>query len=895
MKPSAALAPAVAALLLCGYVRAESEFPMDFERDAILLSGTWEFLREHGDRELWRPEVAGALGPWEEFEVPGTILPHRERDRNEKLECVWARRTFEADEAQAAGSAVLKWGHVRFGATAYVNGVEVGSHEPIGPHTILLQPGALRAGENELVLRIPGWAGLHKSSTNVPTVAVGADLFWGARTPAIPDDVWIEFYDRAYMKWILAMPDVEAGAVTLRVWLDSADGLPDAVELSASVRPAKGGDPVGSATVTVERTDGPVDVRVEVPDAKLWTPDSPHLYVAELTATAGGRPCDETRFRFGMREIAVVDGHYRLNGRPLWLRGSNLVHEWTWGGPFDAEVKRYIVDEARNMSLNCFRTHTLSPPTRWADVCDENGIMLLAEFSVTYNYVDVAFTPQEWDAFHGNVVTDATEWVTKLWNHPSVIMWVLTNEPRGDTDWEAGPYHDHVRALDPTRPCMRTGETERGTDSVIDMHTCGNYAWGPEGNMLQTVAHHAAHKDPERALSNTEYMNYFGPYEEQVARRLGDPKHPDHKLDFAECALEDTEAMRRLQYDCILPYMYAAWPRFRGNDWRPDFPTPMAAALHSSMAPVLASLDLFDRNFVAGRRVTTPLCLINELPEDVDATVDVYVTPRNPLCVPDEDALAAAVHHESMQITFAADTVETRELSWPVPEEPGAYYLAVVVRREGARPVVSQRPVRALADPNAEKLTRPIAVVGADPRLEDFLARHDAPYTKVSATGDWQAEVVLIWDAAALLLDEGAAMIMRDVAARGGRVVIAEPARWSNKWLADFEIGEARNCARVFAYPNADHPLLSGIDPECLKRWNGLPGTISEGCVRGPILEDARKILWADNQDTPVVVSLPVGEGEIVISLLQVKDRIDPDGDRYDPAAEQVLLKLLGD
>ena len=70
------------------------------------------------------------------------------------------------------------------------------------------------------------------------------------------------------------------------------------------------------------------------------------------------KPLDEVSFTYGMRQIEIVDGGYRLNGKPLWLRGSTLVYEWLWdGSPMQKDPKRYIVDEARQRNLNCFRTH----------------------------------------------------------------------------------------------------------------------------------------------------------------------------------------------------------------------------------------------------------------------------------------------------------------------------------------------------------------------------------------------------------------------------------------------------------------------------------------------------------------------------------------------------------
>ena len=96
-----------------------------------------------------------------------------------------------------------------------------------------------------------------------------------------------------------------------------------------------------------------------------------------------------------MREIGVKDRHYKLNGKNLWLRGSNLVFEWNWGDTITGHEVDYLVTEAREMSMNSFRTHTQPPPRLWCDICDEHGTMILAEFPVLYNYQDYKFTPEE--------------------------------------------------------------------------------------------------------------------------------------------------------------------------------------------------------------------------------------------------------------------------------------------------------------------------------------------------------------------------------------------------------------------------------------------------------------------------------------------------------------------
>jgi hypothetical protein len=874
---------------------------LDIERDALSLGGVWERLREQAAAEAWRPEVAAQLGPWEAVEIPGRIVPGQSRVENEKLRNVWMRRRFELDTTRGTRDAVLRWGGIRYGATAYVNGQEIGHHAPIGPHAIALPRGLLRAGANEILLKIPGWAALEKSEAGVPTIPVGADLFWGPQAATIFDDIWIEFYDGLYFRWILAVPDPEGGRVRFRVVIDGlGDGRPPGARARVRVWPKTGHEngqptaaPAGVGEIDIGVTTGPIEIVVPMRGARRWSPQAPNLYLAEIEATAGGHTLDRARFHFGMRALGVERGHFLMNKRPLWLRGSNLVYEWSWGGEF-RDAKRYIVDEARRMNLNSFRTHTLPPPTHWANVADAHGMMLLAEFPVTYNYLDFEFTPEQRQQFRRNVLADATGWITKLWNHPSIVAWVISNEPVGDTDWEVGPYQQLVRALDPTRLIVRTGD-DLGTDDLVAIHPTLNYTNAHDGELALTARRAAANKDPRRALGSTEYMNYLGPRAEIVTRRLGRSDHPGAALEFAEVAAEDTEVMRRLGFDVILPYMYAGWTRFRGNNWRPEFATPMAAALHSAMAPVLASWELFDRNFVAGRRVRTDLVFMNETDTATPVRVDVYVTAKHPLFVPEEAALPRTAFRRRIRRTLPAQSRRTMAVEWPVPARPGTYYLAAVLRRPGHRPVVSQRVVHAVTPPELPLTRRPTDVVllGADRALERWFDRKRIAHRDPGVSDLVAASRIVVGGRVVSASgDDGVTQALLDAVARGARLVILDPRHWSWPRLVDFSIRPGLATSRVFAYGSAGQDLLSGIPLDFFTRWNGLPGTLAYGFVSSGA-PDLEPVMWGNNQNEPVLVRRRHGQGEIVVVLLRLVDRLDPASESYDPVAESLLINLI--
>lgn len=894
---------------LCAFGAAGGDFEMDFERDSLPLNGGWERLPEHSmsarealdEQQVWKPEAADALGPWTQVSVPGPLQPELDWKEQKKVRFVWMRRRFSLGEERAARSAVLKWNGIRFGATVWLNGRQAGHHAPIGPNTILIPDGVLREGDNVLLLKVPGWPAVPKGRAGYPLIPTGFGAINGG-TPAIYDDIWLEFYDGAYLKNILAMPDVENQLVTFRIWMDAAGEMPGALDLRARVRLWRSEGLCGETKEQAATGKMPVEITVKLTDIKPWTPQAPHLYVAELRAESGGKACDRVRFRFGMRTIEVVEGHYQLNGKPLWLRGGNLVFQWLWGEPFASGAKLLLVDEARRENVNCFRTHTLPPSTSWTDICDEHGTMLLAEFPALYNHHDFKFTPEEQEIWNANVLLDAAGWMTKLWNHPSVIVWVLTNEsPRRNEAWESGPYYDYVKSLDPTRPAMRSGsEGKAGTPEVHDIHTCRNWTSGAEGSLIRRSQWEAQKKDPKRTLGNSEYMNTLSPREKRTTRWLGRPDHPEAELNQAEFAMEHTEAMRRCQFDCILPYTgYAGSHVVRGRDWwRAEYPTPSAAALHSALAPVLASLDLFDRNFVAGSEVTTTVHLINELCEDVSAKLDIYVTPENPVFVPDADALAAAIWRESLDVEFGASTIQQRKVRWKVPEAEGIYFLAAVVTRAGDGPVVSQRTVRAIVrKPLPERLKkRGVVVLGAAPTARWTFKSVGVPIETSLQGGKVPGEVLVVWDQGRVSEGErAAAPAILDFVREGGRVVILAQDAWTWRELVDFEVSEKGNwlkgmSSRVFPCEGADHPILDGIDPEWLKRWNGLPGVIADRSIQGKVLEKGRKLLWMEDPRQTVLLSLPLGRGEIVICFLRIPRR----GILSDPAAERFFVKLLG-
>ena len=865
---------------------------------SLLLNGPWEFALGSGGEHAERPEGQIQL-TWEPVTLPGPFMEW-EQEAATTIEFVWAKRTFTVSAAQAQQMAVLRWNRIAFGATAFINGREVGKNEPTGPYQVILPQGVLRPGGNELVLKIPGTAGVRKAESGFFLIPAGFASCHRRGMPAVTDDVWIDFSDTVYMKWVLAIPDLAAGKVKIRITLTGIERTDD-LDLSVRVRPWPDGETVGEGKASARFIPDPnslggehIFIDVPMPDFRPWTHEEPNLYLADIEVRQNRVLLDALTLRFGMREIRVANGNYTLNGRNLRLRGSNLVFEWDWGDVITGKEKAYLVTEAREMSMNSFRTHTQPLPRLWADICDEHGTMILAEFPVLYNYRNYEFTSEEYDIWHRNVLMDAVGWMARLWNHPAVIMWVLSNESRDDNEWEEGPYRDFVVALDPTRPTLRTGTT--GTKENFDVHTCGNTVRPDEGHLLEGIPGWFE-KAQGRTLTNTEYMNIF---DRPIEQWTGTDDREADRLAYAQIGMEHTEAMRRARLDGLWPYMYAGWTKTRtGKEWKAGFAQPVSACWHSALSPVLASLDLFNPNYLAGQEVTTDLHLINDAWHDVQIHVDLLLTAECPEFIPEAECFDKPLARWSLDAQLESDTVTRTPVTWQLPKEEGTYWLTARTTGLPGRPVLSQRFVRAVKPPEIPDIAneRTFILLGADAAVFAYFASHDLNASRDLDGLNPGEHMIIIWNAADLTSEERQhTEQVRDFVASGGRLVVLSTPSWDWHELCDVTVEQSSPMSRAFAYDGTQHPMLAGIHREELMRWNGLPGTVAVTDIAGPALREAEKILWARDPSSTVAAEVPVagGRGMILFCQLDIQSHLEHGQPTYDPVAEKILFNLLG-
>jgi hypothetical protein len=367
--------------------------------------------------------------------------------------------------------------------------------------------------------------------------------------------------------------------------------------------------------------------------------------------------------------------------------------------------------------------------------------------------------------------------------------------------------------------------------------------------------------------------------------------------------------MRRARVDGIWPYMYAGWTRTRqaarvresgkgSAVWKANFAAPESAAWHSSLSPVLASLDLFDANYLVGQEVKTDLHLINDSWHEAKVRVDLLLTRECPEFIPEAACFDRPVNRRRFDFTLKPDSIEKVPITWKLPDERGSYWLTARLTGIPGRPVLSQRFIRAIPPPAVPEglRSRTFVVLGRDSAAERFFASRGLSTSSSLDALIRDEHAIVVWDAGRLTAEQKQrSKAIHAFLQGGGRMLVLSGSSWDWPELCDIKLSRKPRFSRVFPYAGTKSSLLEGFDPNGFIRWNGFPGTVALGTLDGPAMAQAEKILWAKEPKTTVMARIPAttGSGSIVFAQLDVKGRLDNSQPSYDPAAEQVFLNLL--
>ena len=330
----------------------------------------------------------------------------------------WYRLRFEVPDFCEGKRAELLFDGAMSHAHIYINGHEAG-YWPYGYNSFSIDiTPYITTGENLLAVRLenlpessrwyPG-AGLYRNVHLIVTQQTHIPL-WGMQITA-------DRIGDGYAEVSVRTPAVlaEGSSFTgceLRTCITAPDGTT-----------------VASGTLTGGKYDERTFVQhFVVENPELWSPDTPALYTLTAELYEDGVLRDRCRECFGIRTVEVVpDKGFLLNGKPVKFHGVCNHHDL---GPLGAAVNeaaiRYRIALLKDMGCNAIRTSHNMPSPELVKICDEMGMMLMAESLDEWRAPKVKngynLLYDEW------VERDMTNLVLHYRNHPSVVMWCIGNE-----------------------------------------------------------------------------------------------------------------------------------------------------------------------------------------------------------------------------------------------------------------------------------------------------------------------------------------------------------------------------------------------------------------------------------------------------------------------------------
>ncbi len=374
-------------------------------------------------------------------------------------------KTFHAPEEYCQKTLILEFEAVYCMSRVYINGEPV-CEKPYGftPFWVPLNPYLKFGGDNEI-----------RVEANVPKEGHGRWYTGGGIYRPVNLCIGEENHIALYGVKVTTLGinpariqvDVEirgAGLVSVDIRKDGKTVASGSREVKPEERTAedKGREEEssGRAAESTKREAGAGNARVslqlEIPDAKLWSAETPELYQAVVTLTRGEKVYDEVTESFGIRTIEVSpEKGLLINGVPTFLRGGCIHNDNGVIGVINNDATE--LHRARNLKKSGFNAlrsahHPMSRSLMKA--CDEVGLYVMDE-AFDYWYRPKGGNPH-CGLFLDTFREDTRAMVQDAYNHPCVVIYSIGNEIP-----EAGGVKgvrvgkeivDIIHSIDTTRP-----------------------------------------------------------------------------------------------------------------------------------------------------------------------------------------------------------------------------------------------------------------------------------------------------------------------------------------------------------------------------------------------------------------------------------------------------------
>ena len=271
------------------------------------------------------------------------------------------------------------------------------------------------------------------------------------------------------------------------------DGADAKVSVESFVSNIQDGDKVkftiknaDGSVVEEKETDG-VAAEFIIKNVHLWNGvKDPYLYTLKAAIVRKDEVLDQVSDRFGCRSFEIhPENGFILNGKEYPLRGvCRHQDRWEIGNALLPEHHVEDMDYICEMGANTIRLAHYQHDQYFYDLCDERGMVVWAEIPYISRHMPEA---------NDNTVLQMKELIVQNYNHPSIVVWGLSNEITMDGAKDPDMIGQHrilndlVHTMDPTRPtviaCISTCGIDEEYVHIPDVVSYNHYFGWYGGNV----------------------------------------------------------------------------------------------------------------------------------------------------------------------------------------------------------------------------------------------------------------------------------------------------------------------------------------------------------------------------------------------------------------------------
>jgi len=450
-------------------------------RQTLNFNRQWSFhLGDLSDAEA----VAFDYEAWEPANLPHSFsMPYFAADRF-YVGYGWYRKHFDVPAAWKDKRISLEFDGVFQVAEVFVNGQRVGEHKGGYTGFTIDITDAAKRGANVLAVRVNNvW-----NARLAPRA--GEHTFSGG----IYRNVRLVVTSPLYVAWygtFVTTPQVSRESATANVKTEVVNHsrMPKTVTVKTSVLDAKGRT---VAQMESDQTLAPGATGIfdqtspSIANPELWSPANPNLYSVRTIVLDRGKPVDGYTSPLGFRWFKfTADQGFFLNGEHCYFKGANVHQDHAgWG---DAVADSGFFRDIRMMKdagFDFIRGSHYPHAPAFSRACDELGMLFWSEncfwgttgFRSPWSSSAYPTTATDEAEFEASVKQQLSEMIRIHRNHPSIIVWSLSNEPffsdrrvmskvqRFLSDLVAASHE-----LDPTRPAAIGGCQRGDIDKLGDL------------------------------------------------------------------------------------------------------------------------------------------------------------------------------------------------------------------------------------------------------------------------------------------------------------------------------------------------------------------------------------------------------------------------------------------